>query len=140
MAMRVFKSHFDFYKLPEKERQQLVGDFFIEEGREHYKKGEEDRLFFPLSLHEDEFNYGKQQGLIFVSEVRQVKGESWFRVGVSSPDDLDMDLDFQGIGFNFEKLRLDVVEYVKQMSKQNVKYRDFLRNIQEHFNAGEMTS
>jgi hypothetical protein len=113
MKTLILKSVYTFYALPEDQRIAMIGKWFKEEGGKS--------LHFPLGLTVDEFNYGIQQGLVFVSSVMDFGGKKWFRVGVISPDDLDMDLDF---GEDHCKLHNKVVQYVKTMPKQcqNIMY------------------
>lgn len=129
--MKILDSHWDFYnKLSEDERKALIGKCFREKDREAF--------YFPVGLADGEFNYGVQQGLIFVTPImNRQKKEKWFRVGASSPDDLDIDLDFFA---PFMSLHQDVIEFVRTAKKKNVTYRGFLKAIQDHFKAGEMTS
>jgi len=125
-----FKTFYDFYDLSEDDRKTLIGKSFKEEkGQNHY---------FPVQLAMGEFNYGKRQGLLRVSEMLLSNGNLWFRVSAASPDDLDADLDFEGMGV--DSLRRKVLAYVKRMNKINVTYRGLLGEIQEYFNAGEITS
>ncbi len=121
--MIYFPSCYDFYKLPEEERLLLVGSVFKQINRKN--------LFFPVQLAECEFNYGVQQGLIFITEIHSLQSGKWWRIGAMSPDDLDMNLDFKETS-----IRQDVIEYVKSMRKHNVTYRGVLEEIQKHFKAG----
>lgn len=63
-------------------------------------------------------------------------GVNWFRVGVSSPDDIDKDLDFSGDECAVHDA---VVEYIKGMDKIGVFYDEVLNDIQKRF-GGTRTS
>lgn len=139
--MLVFNSSDDFYALPEEERKSLIGSVFKERMRKikyekvTYLNKTSGTLFFPVGLAEDEFNYGVKQGLIFVTACNK-SNNKWFRAGVISPDDLDIDLDF---GAEHIHLRQDVIDYIKKANKLNIKYKEFLGKIRDYFGAGILT-
>lgn len=115
-------SPYAFYELPQRERRKLVGKRFRENGG----------IYFPLDLAYGEFNYGIRQGLIIVTEVR----ENRFKVGVVSPDDLDLDLEFE---HPYTNIRWDVITFIEKMNKVNVTYRHVLLTINDHFhNVGQI--
>lgn len=119
---------YDFYKMDEEERKSLVGKCFK-------VRDKQSSYYYPLQLKEGQFNYGVQQGVIFVSPVNYYLGQKWFRVGVFSPDDLDFDLDIKDC-----TLRQEVISFIEKMPKVDVTYRGVLESIQKHFNAGELQS
>jgi len=128
--MKTFRSAYDFYKLPEQKRIELIGHVF--------KEGEAGAIYFPILLSGGEFNYGVQQGLIRVSQLLHTgTNGDWFRVSAFSPDDLDRDLDFDNPPYWLHRA---VVKYVEQMNKRGRTYCDFLAEIQAHFGLGERTS
>lgn len=125
-------SQYKFYDMNESDRKNLIGTCF-QTVRKH-----NNGLFFPIQLANGEFNYGIRQGLIYVSPIlKTTKGSKWFRVAASSPDDLDIDLDF---GPEYTSLRQEIIQYLFRMNKINVTYRGVLGEIQKHFQAGEITS
>jgi hypothetical protein len=128
--MREFYSVYDFYRLPEGERIALVGSHFV------VRPGK--TVYFPVRLAEGEFNYGVQQGLVFVTPVlTSLDCGKWFRVGVESPDDLDIDLDF---GAADTWRRQEVIDFLKTTNKVDVTYRGLLARVRDRFDAGEFTS
>lgn len=129
--MKYFQHVYKFYDLGENERKELIGTYFKES---RYDNG---TLFFPVGLHEDDFNYGIQQGLILVSPIWKFNGKKWFRVAAFSPDDLDKALDFESEECS---IRQDVIDYIIKMPKKFVTYDSILLDIQEHFKAGKLTS
>lgn len=86
--------------------------------------------YFPVWLDNASasLNYGRAQGLIFITAIMQFRGKDWWRVGVSSPDDLDMDLDFEDVG-----VRDKVLAYMKTMNRIGVSYNGVLTTIQSLF-------
>lgn len=124
--MKMFKRDYDFYQLPEDERKALIGSCFKVEGFEH--------LYYPIGLFED-FNYGIDQGVIFVSPIMKYNSEKWFRVGVFSPDDLDMDLDFNA---SETHKRQEIISHLNKIKKIDVTYRGVLEEIQKLF-GGKLT-
>jgi hypothetical protein len=120
--MRTIVSPYEFYEMPETERISLVGDCLKEERF--------DTLYFPVCLSSEQFNYGISQGLLFVTPIRKVNDKKYFKVGVFSPDDLDLDLCFK---HPLTEIRQDVLEYIRKMNKKNVTYGGMLENIQNIF-------
>ncbi len=59
----------------------------------------------------------------------------WFKVGVCSPDDLDLDLEFDHAN---SWLRQDVISYLMETNKIGVTYRGVLSMIQDFFKAGTL--
>lgn len=143
MTDKILSSPYQFYEMSEDDRKALVGKEFIVYRKQRpnckpVKKSYE--IYFPVQLADSEFNYGKQQGLIRISDIMDDisnKGKKWMRIAAFSPDDLDIDLDFDDKEVN---LRNYIVWYVRNMNKYNVTYRGFLSRIQKHFNAGTRTS
>lgn len=150
MASLVFDSPFDFYDLSEDERVRLIGSVFrvrefIFKGKNNDKIVYTDNicgdLFIPVGLASDEFNYGVEQGVLVVTTIRRklmsgVKCNKWFKVGVFSPDDLDMDLEFTG---DDTSIRQDVVEFIRwSMCKRGRRYREMLEQIVDEFECGEI--
>ncbi len=127
MAHLIFDNVYDFYKMPEDERKALIGRVF----KEH------NTLYFPVQLAEGEFNYGIQQGLIHVSPIwkHYKTHEKHFKIGVTSPDDLDIDLNF---GPEHVHLRQEIILFLKGMAKKSVTYKGILLKIRDHFKAGEL--
>jgi len=124
------KTAYDFYRLPENERIALIGTEF--KVQDKYDKGE----YFVIGLTEEGGwqNYGRQQGLIWLSLPMNYKGKTWFRVAAFSPDDLDMDLDFDDPA---PDLRDKICNLLREMPKDNVTYREVLEFIQS-FYGGEI--
>jgi hypothetical protein len=103
-------------------------------------------VYFPLQL-SGCFNYGVDQGLLLVLPVTQVRyppqfdshgnptTRYWFKVGAFSPDDLDLDLEFD---HDECRLHADVVRYVETMRKWGVTYRGVLEEIRGYFRAGRI--
>jgi hypothetical protein len=114
----------DFYNLTESKRLALVGSYFYEDGKK--------AIFFPLqlTLEEKNRNYGVRQGLIIVTQIRKIDGDNWFKIGVCSPDDLDMDLYFKNPQCN---LRGEIIQYLKRINKTNVTYKEILTKVQKKF-------
>lgn len=108
----------EFYDLPEKDRIALIGTIL----EEQYGG----RLYFPIGLAYDEFNYEQNQGLIFVNKPCMDDYGVWFRVGAFSPDDLDKDLDFFGNEVDYYD---QVVTFLKRMHKFDVTYYGVLGAI-----------
>lgn len=124
--MKELKFVDDFYRLPEEERKSLIGQKF--------RQVNKPTVYFPVGLSDKQFNYGRKQGLIFITEILPNK---WFRVGVHSPDDLDCDLDFI---HPHTAIRQDIIDFIEKMNKKNIIYRNVLIKIQKHFRAGKITS
>lgn len=143
MAHLVFNSPYEFYALPEPERIKLIGRVFKERVFVVKGKGKKlvytdqvrDTLYFPIGLAPDAFNYGIQQGVIFVNPVQNHReAGKWFRVGAFSPDDLDVDLNF---GAEHIHLRQDIIAFIRgPMHKQNRHYKEVMEQIRDHFKAG----
>ena len=110
--------------MSEELRESLVGKILTEEKSNG-------TIFFPIQLLDGTLNYNKQQGLIFVTPIAIAynKRQS-FRVGVKSPDDLDMDLDFHNDEI---ELREPLIEYVKSMDKVYVTYHSVLNELHSLF-------
>jgi hypothetical protein len=140
------RSRYDFYELPESERKAMIGKPFQEEitRKGHRKPQLSSTLYFPVDLHPDEFNYQQPQGLIFVTEVcaHLPDHPNWFRVGVCSPDDLDIDLDFETTDTQqAHRWREQAIEFLSDPTNlQGVFYADVLHFIQELTGAGTRTS
>jgi hypothetical protein len=154
--MRSFESPYDFYKLPQRERKHLIDQCFTVKPnkiliarQKNGAKMPEPELFFPIGLTLDGSysNYNRRQGLLYVMPVRPMSPATakaykmetvthWFRVAAFSPDDLDMDLDWNNPRPN---LREDVIQFIKTMPKREVTYESVLKSIQDNF-GGERTS
>ena len=133
--MKTLDSPYDFYKFTEEEQKALIGQCFTEAKRP-------DAAYYPVQLTEEGGweNYGREQGLIYFSSMRMNKDKTWFRVAAFSPDDLDMDLDFEGKDEQFREQVRDYLElYIATCPLQGVRYIDLLRDIQANFKAGEIT-
>lgn len=134
--LKSFNSPYDFYNLPESEKKYLFGKPF--------KVKDSDQIYFPVDLHPDEFNYGEQQGLIFVTQVfaKNDLYTNWFRIAAFSPDDLDIDLDFSSDNKSLSELwRQQAIEFLSNpVNLQNIFYTNVLRSIQKLTGAGERTS
>jgi hypothetical protein len=132
----IFPTPYAFYQLTEPERQALIGQFFTVPDRP-------DSFWFPIALTEEGGwqNYNRRQGLIYLSPVlpKYRQAGTWFRVAAFSPDDLDMDLDFDEVGIR-DEVRKYLELYVATCPSGGVLYRDVLRDIQSKFKAGVMTS
>lgn len=131
----MLKNQYDFYRMPEEERKALVGKPF-------QTIDQPGGLYFPIQLTEEGSwnNYNRRQGLIYVSTVMthwKLK-TMWFRVAAASPDDLDMDLDFDETEIN---LREPVIDFLKEITQiEEVTYKEVLDAVQAQFNAGRRTS
>lgn len=151
MAHLIFNSAYDFYKLEETERIALIGRTIkermwrLKHGKVVYTDAIRPGLYFPIGLHPSEFNYGIQQGLLYVTDVLKmpaVQGDTqrkkWFRVAAFSPDDLDIDLDFDDTETH---LRQEIIQFIRgPMHKRNRRYREIMEQIKKHFSAGTITS
>ncbi len=125
-----FKNIYEFYKLTRKARRKLLGSILVE-------KDNPSVLYFVLDLENECFNYGSKEGLIRFSPIITYKEKKWFRISAFSPDDLDIDLDF-----NDQEIYLydQILKYVKtEIKKKDVTYEDFLLDIQTKFGAGKRT-
>lgn len=129
--MRTFKTAYEFYKLPQRERKHLIDQSFKEEGR--------DVLYFPigLTLEGSYSNYNRKQGVISVHPLYVIrsgvdKGKPWFKLGAFSPDDYDLDLEFRGEEATEEKRNL-ILAYLKTANKRNTTYVDFLNKVKDLF-------
>ena len=127
---------YGFYELPEHERAALIGQIFKD------KRGV---FYFPVGLLNPWENYNSPQGLVFVSPIWPGGKnnyypfdtyEAWFRVGVTSPDDLDMDLDF--IGQHEIKYRKKVIKFIKNFNKEKILYRGLMLAVQDHVKCGTL--
>jgi hypothetical protein len=123
--MKQLNSAYDFYRLEETQRKDMIGLCFKEKNRDH--------IYFPIQLTDDCFNYGICQGLIVVTPILKSAEGKWFRVAAFSPDDLDLDLDFNS---NETHIRWDVIEFIRKTNKKNMSYTQFLTSIQTHFGMG----
>lgn len=142
MSHLIYDSPYDFYDLPDEEAGKLVGRVYKSRKWKTNKKkdgvvytkdiapGE----YYVVSLKDGEFNYGKKNGVLYLSPVwsHGDRGD-WFKVGVFSPDDLDLDLEFYK---DDTCLRSDVIRFMRGMQKRNVTYIGVLESIQRHVGAG----
>lgn len=138
MARTTLATPDDFYGMPEKKRIEMIGSCFYVTGRG------DNGVYFPIGL-SGCFNYGVDQGLLSVPEIRAVPGatdsagkpakRNWFKVGAFSPDDLDLDLAFE---HDQCWMRQDVIAYIAKMNKRGVTYLSCLEEIRDHFKAGRL--
>ena len=132
-----FDTRHDFYDLPEKAAHGLIGQPFIET---KYKHGDPHRktIFFPVGLSNKWENYGYATGLIFVSPVwpanPKTSSPMWFRCGWASPDDGDIDLDFEGE--KETRLRSKVLKFLWKMPWYDTSIREVLTMVRDHVGAG----
>jgi hypothetical protein len=130
--MKTFTNKYDFYRLSEDQREALIGSFFKEEGKED--------VYFVFQLENEDTNYGVKQGVVRVSGIMYYdEKRNWFRVGVFSPDDLDMDFDFVGLQ-DLRYLRRKVLGFMLGAKKQDTSYKKVFQDLQERFPMGERTS
>ena len=142
--MLKLKSAYEFYDMEEPQRLALVGSCFQEEdmvGPRGRKGPSVPRpgIYFPIELTEEGSwsNYNRKQGLLYTTGLLPKKdGKTWARVAAFSPDDLDMDLDWDPCDAPQWERIMDVV---RQMPKDNVTYQECLDFIQS-FCGGERTS
>jgi hypothetical protein len=121
------QSAYDFYRMNENDRIKAIDKVFVEDKNK-------DCFFFPILLDKEAFNYGYQQGLLYLSPMLKNKqGKQWFRVAAFSPDDLDLDLDFENSKPN---LRKKVFDFLMQHKFKDVTYREVLEYIQAEFKSG----
>jgi hypothetical protein len=137
MARTTLATPYAFYRMPEKKRIEMIGSHF-------YVTGRDDSVYFPIGL-SGCFNYGIDQGLLSVPRICTVPGatdsagkpakRNWFKVGAFSPDDLDLDLEFE---HDQCWMRQDVIAYIARMHKRGVTYLSCLEEIRDHFKAGRL--
>ena len=136
MGRKTLQTPYIFYGMSEVERRAMVGTYF-------FASDSGKMLYFPVEL-SGCFNYGVAQGLIFITEIyrhysvaadKNGARRNVFRVGAFSPDDLDLDLDFE---HRECWLRQDVISYIKKMPKKGVTYMGVLESIRDHFKAGQI--
>jgi hypothetical protein len=122
-------THYAFYDMAEKKRISLIGDVIKEKNR--------DVLYFPVGLTHGNDNYGVKQGLIFLSPIwEHGSNGKWFRVGVSSPDDLDYDLDFYAEHIH---MRPRVLKFLMKMDKHNRCYDCYIQTVKRAFPEGQIS-
>ena len=145
---------YTFYDLAEEERKAMVGKPFVELCQPLRKNGcpfgQNGMIYFPVDLEGDEKyrNYNMPQGLIFVTYLWGPMGgknqnPNWFRVGVTSPDDLDIDLDFNPSTMEeAQRLRQIAIDFLSDPDNcRNVTYNGLLDFINELCGGvGERTS
>ena len=136
--MREFATFYDFFKLPEEEAAAMIGHPFREAARKHKNKIIQNKtLYFPIGLSDKWENYGYATGLIFVSPVwpETPNYPKWFRCALASPDDGDVDLDFEG-----EEIihRPAVLEFMHSMPFEDTSIREVLEMVQHHVKAGSL--
>ena len=102
----------EFYDLPEEDRIAMIGQMFTDSLHGSY---------FVIGLHNKEFNYGIQQGLIYISPILKYNGKKWWRLAAHSPDDMDISLDFNESEIH---LRQEIIAYLKTIKpkKQGLKW------------------
>lgn len=109
-----YPSIYKFYELPEEKRIKLVGQAVKE-----YSKRNNPTIYYVVGLKPDCFNYGIQQGLVSLLMPTQLYCSektkaylrkhhhdlNWFKIGAFSPDDLDLDLEFNNVITKYEKVK-----------------------------------
>ncbi len=140
--MKVFDSPYNFYDLPQRDRKHMIDQCFtVKPHPIDVARGTvpEPDLYFPIGLTKEGsyYNYCRRQGVILVTRIisRKTEGQ-WMRVCAFSPDDLDMDLDFQNAT---PDLRERIINFIKRMPKREVTYAEVLETIRQRF-GGERTS
>lgn len=145
--MRKFESIYDFYHLSDDEAKSLIGQVIQESERKKQKPSAKRNtpiypkrwaVFFPVGLTEAEFNYGKQIGLIGVSNVfdHWKDKQPYFRVYAMSPDDLDIGITIEGSHAN--ECHEKVVKFMASLPFENVTYREVMELIVDHIGCGEI--
>jgi hypothetical protein len=153
--MKTFKSIYEFYDLPDDERMTWIGTPFMEEPKIHKgawgkKLYQKPTIYFPIGLRDEWVNYGKTPGLIFVTEIMQAAGKptdkgyhpEWFRVGIATPDDGDMDLDFER-PMDLETLRTETLKFLTEAPYgpwSGTDYREVLDLLQLHLGTNKKIS
>lgn len=125
--MKTFNNIYDYYKLSEEERFNLLETYCVEG----------DYIYFPIWLSEIGARQNYRQafallGLLKPTPIRYEpkKGEVWFKVYAFSPDDLDLDLEFYNEPDKYELM----FEYLKnEMPRIGGTYMDFMLEIQKKF-------
>jgi len=128
----MFNTEYDFYKLSEENRENLVGDFF--------KIG--NVIYYVVKLSSRQFNYGSQQGLIGLNKpsclyaskatLRHIRNADWFNIYAKSYDDLDCTLDLNGV-----QLYYDVKRYLDKTNFSYCTYKEIMVQLQDVF-GGEI--
>ena len=131
-----FPSIYKFYDLPEEKRIELIGQTVKE-----YTKHNSPTVYYVVGLRADCFNYGIQQGLVSLHMPRslycseQTKAYlrkhhadlEWFKIGAFSPDDLDLDLEFNNIITKYRKVRRLMDEWAPTFF--NTSYKDIFNFV-----------
>jgi hypothetical protein len=130
---------YKFYELPEEKRIELIGQSITEHSQ--YRKNT--RVYYPVGLSNDCFNYGYQQGLIGVikpvsmilgkKQLLKYRGDSsWIKIYAFSPDDLDLGLHFCNNRYP-DKLYHRILDYLDQWTTTffDMSYRDILLYCQK---------
>jgi hypothetical protein len=126
------KSAYDFYKLTDTTKADMVGNSFREDER--------DIILFPIKLTEEEgwANYNERYGLLFLTSIIPTKKGPFMRLGAMSPDDLDRHLDFTGE----LPSRESVVELLLATidPNQEYTYHEILEYVRVTLQKGSITS
>lgn len=129
-----FDNPYQFYKLTESERIQLVEKRSIITFKSSYPEVK----LYPILLNKSGTlqNYGLAQGLISCHQPYNIKArnEYWSKIGAFSPDDFDCDLEFtdtrlQPIMAWWKK----VSQYLENLPIVPYDYRELLETIQKEF-------
>lgn len=138
---------YDFYKMTDENAEQLVGQV-IEEAERVKQKPSAKRnnpqppkkwaVYFPISLNNPNFNYGKKCGLIGVSNVfdHYQHHTPYFRVYAMSPDDLDLGITYEGE--KAHELRQKVYDFMLSLPFENTSYKEVLELVVDHVGCGEI--
>lgn len=134
--IELFPSIYKFYDLPEEKRVELIGQTV-----KGYSKHSNPTIYYVVGLRPDCFNYGIQQGLIslhmptrlYCSEKTKVYLQKhrvnldWFKIGAFSPDDLDLDLEFNNVITKYQKVKRLMDEWAPTFF--NTSYKDILNFV-----------
>lgn len=130
--MEWFVNFYQFYKAPVSTRRAMVGKPFKETLSGH--------IFVPVNLKKSQFNYGSTQGLIQITDITHVPDgrrgrKRMFTVGCASPDDLDIQVTFEG---NQCMRRQDVIDLVCSIGKRPVTYLEVVIMARDLVGGGEV--
>lgn len=116
----MFNTFYEFWDLSIEQQLAMIGKCFQENGRYH--------LYFPVKLSNKWENYGREVGLIRISDIYKLpKSEYyWFRYGIASPDDDDREVDLTG--HNLTKYRNIVIEYMESFP-DTIKYPTDINSV-----------
>jgi hypothetical protein len=131
----IFPTCYRFYELSEPERIKLIGRCFKEslsyKRKKNGKAWKSETIYFIVGLRYDQFNYGKNQGLIHVTDIWQHPNEpAYFNVGATSPDDLDCQV---SINDATKSIRNEVIKFLRNCKHTNVTYKEIILKVHEKF-------